>query len=494
MFYYAGLATGQQAGQRFHSPQVDRHPETMRTSSTRVRDGAAGKVIWRPMCRLPSEAMMYARLHQAVIEVSGMAMAAATHDFVDAAPEEVGMSADRLANLRRLVQGYVDSGKLAGAVSVVARRGKVVHFQTYGHMDVEADKHMRPDTIFRLASMTKPIASVGLMTLYEEGAFQLDDPVSRYMPALKDLRVFDGGTADSYTTRAPAHEMTVHDLLRHTSGLVSSNTTAPGPTVSSVAALYQRAGLPGPWFNGSLAEMLAKLSQVPLACDPGSTFIYSIATDVVGYLCEVLSGQSLDKFLQQRVFEPLHMPDTGFGVPITKLDRLAANYRKGAEGEPPYVLHDSPSTSVYGRPRAYLSGANGLVSTAADYLRFCQMLLNGGELDGARVLGPRTLRLMLSNHLRDGLDLPAMTLPGDPVGIASPGTGFGLGFAVLRDPAVAGVVGTPGEAHWAGAYSTYFWVTPSENLAVVFLTQLLPFSAYPIQNQLRATVYPAIID
>jgi CubicO group peptidase (beta-lactamase class C family) len=422
-----------------------------------------------------------------------MAIATAAQDFLEANPEEAGMSSERLENVCRLVQGYVDSGKLPGAISVVARRGKVVHFETYGRMDTEADKPMRPDTIFRLASMTKPIVSVALMTLYEEGAFQLDDPVSQYIPALKDLRVFDGGSADSYTTRAPAREMTVHDLLRHTSGLASFNTTASGATVSHVVALYQRAGLPSPWFNGSLAEMLAQLSQVPLACDPGSTFIYSVATDVVGYLCEVLSGQPLDRFLQKRVFEPLRMSDTDFSVPITKLDRLSANYRKGGEGEPPYVLYDSPSTSAYGRPRPYLSGAGGLVSTAADYLRFSQMLLNGGELDGARVLGPRTLRLMLSNHLPDGRDLRAMTMPGDSIGY--PGTGFGLGFAVLLDPAVAGVVGTPGEVHWPGAFATYFWVTPAEDLAVLFLTQILNAgSAYPIRYQLRATVYPAIID
>jgi CubicO group peptidase (beta-lactamase class C family) len=286
--------------------------------------------------------------------------------------------------------------------------------------------------------------------------------------------------------------MTVHDLLRHTTGLVGSTATASGANVSPLVALYQRAGLPGPSFNGGLAEMIAQLSQVPLACDPGSTFIYSISTDVVGYLCEVLSGEPLDRFLQQRVFDPLRMPDTDFSVPISKLDRLAAGYRRGGEGESPCVLYDSPATSAYGRPRAYLSGSGGLVSTAADYLRFCQMLLNGGELDGVRVLGPRTLRLMFSNHLRDGLDLRAMAMPGDPLGY--PGTGFGLGFAVLRDPAVAGVVGTPGEAYWAGAFSTCFWVTPAEDLAVVFLTQLLPYSAYPLSAQLRTAVYPAIID
>jgi CubicO group peptidase (beta-lactamase class C family) len=419
-----------------------------------------------------------------------MAIAVAAQDFVEAAPEEVGMSSTRLANVRRLVQGYVDSGMLPGAISAVARRGKVVHFETYGRMDDEADKVMRPDTIFRIASMTKPIVSVALMTLYEEGAFQLDDPVAQYISALRDVRVFASGSADSYQTRPASREMTVHDLLRHTSGLVSSTVAAADASVSSVVAIYQQAGLPGISFDGSLAEMVAQLGQVPLASDPGSSFIYGISTDVVGYLCEVLSGQPLDRFLQQRVFEPLRMVDTGFGVPLHKMDRFAAAYRKGAGDEPPYVLQDSPRTSAYGRPRQFLSGNGGLVSTAADYLRFSQMLLNGGELDGARVVGPRTLRLMLSNHLPDGRDMRAMSLPGTTLRL--PGTGFGLGFAVLLDPTTAGVVGTPGEVYWWGAHSTYFWVTPSEDLAVLFLTQLIV--RYPFNQQLRATVYPAIVD
>src|SRR5438105_4915324 len=322
-----------------------------------------------------------------------------TQRLIEADPEEVGLSPTRLQNISRLVQRYVDDKKIPGAISMVARRGRVVHFETYGSMDDEAGKDMRADAIFRIYSMTKPIASVALMTLYEEALFQLDDPASKFISELKGLKVFASGTADSFTVRDAAREITVRDLLMHTSGLISAGPTRP------VGQLYQRAGMRGSSSDGTLADLVRKLKDLPLHCDPGSQWNYGISTDLVGYLCELLSGRRLDEFLEERIFAPLGMTDTSFTVPEAKVERFAANYRFGEPGEPNYVLSDSPATSPYARPRTYLSAAGGLVSTAEDYMRFCKMLANQGELDGERILGPRSLSLMTMNHLPGGRDL-----------------------------------------------------------------------------------------
>lgn len=405
--------------------------------------------------------------------------------FVEADPEDVGMSSAGLANVSRLVQGYVDDGKYPGAICLVARRGKVVHSVTYGDMDVERGKPMRPDTIFRIFSMTKPIASVALMTLYEEGRFQLDDPASKFIPELADVKVFDGGTADDYQVREPARRMTVRDLLMHTSGLAAFNGRSP------VGELYRRAGIRAAESESTLAAMVAKLGSIPLQADPGAQWIYGISTDLVAYLCEVLSGMPFDRYLRERIFEPLGMVDTGFGVPADKVDRFAACYGP-QDGSPRYTLIDDPVTSAYTRPRTFFSGVSGLVSTAADYLRFCRMLANGGELDGARVLGPRTLRLMTANHLPGGVDLTAMAEFGGET--KRHGQGFGLGFGVLLDQTVAQTIGTAGEFFWGGAASTAFFVTPAEDLIAIFLTQFRPSAAYPIRRELRATIYSSIVD
>jgi CubicO group peptidase (beta-lactamase class C family) len=411
--------------------------------------------------------------------------------FIEAEPEEVGLSSARLGNVTRLVQGYVDSGKLPGALTLVARRGKVVHFETYGQADAETGRPMTADTIVRIYSMTKPIASVALMTLYEEGKFQLDDPVAKFIPEFRDLKVFAGGTADRYETRDPARAMTVRDLLMHTSGLVGAGLVADPAMV--VSQLYQRADLRGSASDGTLADMIRKVGQLPLQVDPGTRWIYGISTDVVGYLCEVIGGMPFDRFLEERIFRPLGMTDTGFHVPADKLGRFAANYRPGGDGEPSYVVIDRPDEhSIYARPRTYFSGAGGLVSTAPDYLRFCQMLAGGGALNGVRILGTRTLQYMAMNHLPGGRDLTAM---GARLGETTlDGIGFGLGFAVLLDPTVAQVIGTPGEFYWGGAASTAFFVSPKEELLMIFLTQLMPSSTYPIRRELRATVYGAIAD
>jgi CubicO group peptidase (beta-lactamase class C family) len=405
--------------------------------------------------------------------------------FVEADPEDVGMSSAGLANVSRLVQGYVDDEKYPGAICLVARRGKVVHSVTYGDMDVERGKPMRPDTIFRIFSMTKPIASVALMTLYEEGRFQLDDPASQFIPELADVKVFDGGTADDYQVREPARRMTVRDLLMHTSGLAAFNGRSP------VGELYRRAGIRASESESTLAAMVTKLGSIPLQADPGAQWIYGISTDLVAYLCEVLSGMPFDRYLRERIFEPLGMVDTGFGVPADKVDRFAACYGP-QDGSPRYTLIDDPVTSAYTRPRTFFSGVSGLVSTAADYLRFCRMLANGGELDGARVLGPRTLRLMTANHLPGGVDLTAMAEFGGET--KRQGQGFGLGFGVLLDQTVAQTIGTAGEIFWGGAASTAFFVTPAEDLITIFLTQFRPSAAYPIRRELRATIYSSIVD
>jgi CubicO group peptidase (beta-lactamase class C family) len=396
------------------------------------------------------------------------------------------MSSARLRNVSRLVQGYIDEQKLPGAISLVARRGKIVHFETYGNMDDERQKSMRSDTIFRFYSMSKPIASVGLMMLYEEGRFELQNPASKYIPELKNLKVFGGGTADQYEVRDPSREMTVRDLLMHTSGLIARDSPLP------VGELYRRSGFAGPDSDFTLAEMVHRLDRIPLQADPGSQWIYGISTDLVGYLCEVISGMPLDRYLEERILGPLGMIDTGFSVPASKVDRFAALYAPQAGGARRYRLVDDPASSSYTRPRTYFSGAGGLVSTVADYYRFCSMLLNGGELDGVRILSPRTLQLMTLNHLPGGTDLATMAQ--GPSETAREGIGFGLGFAVLLDPTVAQIIGTPGEYYWGGAASTAFFVNPKEDLIMLFLTQLRPSSTYPIRRELRATVYSSIVD
>jgi CubicO group peptidase (beta-lactamase class C family) len=408
-----------------------------------------------------------------------------TERELEAAPEDVGMSSTRLRNVSRLVQSYIDDEKLPGAISLVARRDKIVHFQTYGLMDVERAKPMRPDTIFRFYSMTKPIASVGLMMLYEEGRFQLEDPASKYIPELKDLKVFVDGTRDSYQVREPAREMTVRDLLMHTSGLIGRDAASP------IGELYRAAGFAGPDSAFTLAEMVDKLGRIPLQCDPGSRWIYGISTDLVGHLCEVLSGMPFDRYLDERILGPLGMHDTSFSVPADKVERFAANYGPRA-GSPRYTLVDDPASSSYTRPRAYFSGSGGLVSTADDYLRFCRMLANGGQLEDVRILGPRTLQLMTLNHLPGGKDLATMAQNAGET--QREGQGFGLGFAVLLDQTVAQIIGTPGEFFWGGAASTAFFVNPKEELIMIFLTQLRPSATYPIRRELRATIYSAIID
>ena len=405
---------------------------------------------------------------------------------VDASAEAVGMSGPGLQRVGRLVQGYVDDGKIPGAIVMVARAGSVVHHSLHGRMDVEASKTMRPDAIFRMYSMTKPIASVALMQLYETGAFQLDDPVARFIPEWRDLKVFEDGTADDFEVRTPRRQMTMRDVLMHTAGLVSSGTEHP------VGELYKRAGVFGSSSGGTLSDLVAKLAELPLACDPGAEWNYGISTDIVGYLVQCISGQRFDHYLQQQIFEPLGMSDTAFHVEAQQLDRFTACYRRAPDAVG-FELVDAPASSTYLGARTYFSGAGGLVSTADDYMRFCKMLAGNGCFNGARILGSRTLRYMATNHLPGHGDLASMGQPRLSESTTE-GIGFGLGFAVLLDPTLAQVVGTPGEYYWGGAASTAFFISPGEQLAALFLTQLLPSGTYAFRRELRAAIYGAIDD
>jgi CubicO group peptidase (beta-lactamase class C family) len=398
-------------------------------------------------------------------------------------PEDLGLSAPRLVKIDLMTQKYIDESKLPGTITLVARRGKIAHFECQGRMDIEADKMVSEDTIFRIYSMTKPITSVALMFLYEDGHFQLDDPVSRFIPAFETMEVFMSGNKEEYKTQPADRQITIRDLLTHTSGL-----TYGFMRTSVVDALYRDKGVEE---SKTLAEMVSKLTELPLLFTPGSRWSYSVATDVCGYLVELISGEPFDQFLQEQIFKPLGMTDTGFSVPENKVHRLAANYERTADNG--LQLTDSPETSRYIRDVTYFSGGGGLVSTARDYLRFAQMLLNKGELEGERVLGRKTVELMTSNHLPNNGDLTSM---GQPVFSETPydGIGFGLGFSVMLDPATAHILGTPGEFAWGGAASTYFWVDPGEQLIAILLTQLMPSSSYPIRREFRVLAYQSIVE
>ena len=380
---------------------------------------------------------------------------------VEVMPQETGLSARRLRNLDRLVEDYVDSGKLPGAVWAVARRGRIGHVGTYGTLDARRAVPARTDTIFRIYSMTKPIVSVALI----KRACSSSTTVANY---LRPRRVVRCELCD-----VPMH-------LLH----------PPGCAARAFGQLYVEHGVAQMDGPLTLAESVDRLARLPLAEDPGTRWRYGISTDVIGRLCEVLTGSPLDEFLRNAVFEPLGMHDTGFHVPADEVHRLAACFGP-RDGQPGYRVIDDPRSSAFTAPRAYLSGAAGLVSTARDYLRFCFALTGHGPVE--RLLAPHTVRFMTTNQLPGGTDLDALADHGGET--QRPGQGFGLGFAVLIDPVRAQLVGTPGEYFWGGAASTTFFVSPADDLVVVFLTQLRPSATYPqLRRQLRATTYGALLD
>lgn len=405
---------------------------------------------------------------------------------VEVDPGKVGFDPARLERIDRHFGRYVDDGRLPGWQVVVSRAGQIAHVSEYGHRDLEAGLPIERDSIFRIYSMTKPITSVALMMLYEEGAFELKDPVSTYLPAFADQRVYVSGPAASPVTRPAVEPVRVWHLLTHTAGLTYGFHYA-----HPVDGMYRHAGFEwGSPREADLAAVCDTYASFPLLFEPGTEWNYSVATDVVGRLVEVLSGQPLDEFMTERIFGPLGMTDTGFFAPEADLARLAALYVPGPGGQATRM--DAMGAAATRAPAA-LSGGGGLVSTAADYHRFTQMLLRGGELDGERILGRATVEYMTVNHLPGGVELEAIARPTFSE-TAFSGMGFGLGFSVVENPAENKVMSSPGEFAWGGAASTAFWVDPLEEITVVFLTQLLPSSTYNIRPQLKQLVYQALTE
>ena len=397
----------------------------------------------------------------------------------------MGMSASRLARLDRfLAERYIAAGRLPCAQLLVARGGQVVHQSVLGQASLEDRTALVEDSIVRIYSMTKPITSVAFMMLVEEGLVALDDPVHRYIPSWRDLRVYTAGMPGAWQTRPCDAPMRIIDLLRHTSGL-----TYGFQVRSNVDAAYRKARVEPFEQAAGLEGFVEGLARIPLEFSPGSAWNYSVATDVLGYLVGKISGLAFEDFLQQRILGPLGMVDTGFQVPESQAARLAQCYQLSPEGK---LVPSTLGRNFLQRPGAP-SGGGGLVSTAADYLRFCEALRGGGALGEVRLLGPKTVALMRANHLPGGRDLADLSV--SMFSEASyQGVGFGLGFAMTTDVAKTGVAGSLGEYWWGGAASTAFWIDPVEDLSVVFLTQFMPSSLYPIRRELRTMVNAAIID
>ena len=397
----------------------------------------------------------------------------------------MGMSASRLARLDSfLAERYIAAGRLPCAQLLVARGGQVVHQSVLGQASLEDRTALVEDSIVRIYSMTKPITSVAFMMLVEEGLVALDDPVHRYIPSWRDLRVYTAGMPGAWQTRPCDAPMRIIDLLRHTSGL-----TYGFQVRSNVDAAYRKARVEPFEQAAGLEGFVEGLARIPLEFSPGSAWNYSVATDVLGYLVGKISGLAFEDFLQQRILGPLGMVDTGFQVPESQAARLAQCYQLSPEGK---LVPSTLGRNFLQKPGAP-SGGGGLVSTAADYLRFCEALRGGGALGEVRLLGPKTVALMRANHLPGGRDLADLSV--SMFSEASyQGVGFGLGFAMTTDVAKTGLAGSLGEYWWGGAASTAFWIDPVEDLSVVFLTQFMPSSLYPIRRELRTMVNAAIID
>jgi len=396
-----------------------------------------------------------------------------------------GMDADRLARIdEHLTARYLEPGKIAGCSVAVVRHGEVAHASYLGQADRERDVPVTVDTIWRIYSMTKPITGVALMSLYEKGLFQLDDPVSRFIPSWRQQKVSDGagGLVD------PDRPVSVKDVLTHTSGVGYGR----GNADLELDGVGDRGSLPALRGDHDLEALVERLATEPLRFQPGTHWLYSLGTDVCARLVEVLSGQSFDAYLQDTVFGPLGMADTGFHVDAADVGRFAACYARNRRKE--LVRVDDPQASPYLAKPSLLSGGGGLVSTLGDYVRFAEMLASGGELDGRRVLSRKTVELMGTNHLAGGVDMRALALPGGYGEVGFDGLGFGLTMAVNLGPARSAIVGSAGEVMWGGAASTTFWVDPAEDLAVVFMTQLLPSGTFDFRGQLKTIVYGAIAD
>jgi CubicO group peptidase (beta-lactamase class C family) len=386
-------------------------------------------------------------------------------------PEDVGLSTERLARLTKITRDHVEAGRLPGAVMLLARQGKIAYLESLGYRDRDKGLAMTPDALFRIYSMTKPITSVAVMMLQEEGHFQIYDPVSRYLPELAKLKVASERTDASTGAKTvefvdATREITIQDLLRHTSGFTYGNRGN-----RPVHRMYQDTKIGS--RGDTNAEMVTKLGALPLLYQPGTRFEYGRSTDVLGRLVEVVSGQSLGQFFEERIFRPLGMRDTAFFVTPANLARAAQPWQR--PGGPPMT----PRFDVALPPR-YESGGGGLVGTAEDYLRFCLMLLNGGEWNGARLLGKKTVEYMTADHLGS-------------IPVSTPGLGFGLGFQVRRDAGIAGMAGSVGEYGWAGNAGTLFWIDPKEQLIALYLIQVSDSERIALRNQFRSLVEQAIV-
>ena len=408
--------------------------------------------------------------------LAGAAGLAQSGPLPQASPEEVGLSPERLGRVDAAMQKAVDSGELPGAVVFIARDGQLAYAKSFGWQDREKKIPMSNDSIFRLYSMTKPVVSVAAMILVEEGKLGLQEPVSKYIPEFKNMKVgTESRDADGkvvLTLADAKRQITVQDLLRHTSGLTYGVLGAP----NAIKKMYLDAQIfSQKWV---LADFVKALAKLPLRSEPGTTWEYSHSTDVLGRVVEVASGQTLDVFLAERIFEPLKMVDTAFQVPATKLNRLA-------QPMPDVYTGKSPELIDFSKTQSFFAGGHGLVSTAGDYLRFAQMLASGGELEGVRILGPRIVEYMTSNHLNPQIDKGSTYLPG-------PGYGFGLGFATRTDRGQSEWPGSPGDFFWSGYAGTYFWVDPEEELVPVLMTQE-PLRRQYYRVLMRNLVYQAIV-
>ena len=389
-----------------------------------------------------------------------------------AKPEQVGISAERLNLIKPAMQSYVDEKKLPGMVTMVARHGKVVSFEKFGLMDI--NQPMQSDAIFRIASMTKPITSVAVMMLYEEGFFQLDDPIAKYIPEFQDLKVFTKKDINGIHSEDQKKPMTIRNLLTHTSGLASGMEDSP------VDSMYREAGL----SDGTLKNMVQKLDGIPLKYQPGTRWQYGRSTDVLGYLVEVVSGKSLDVFLKEKIFIPLKMTDTDYSVPEQKLNRVSKVYGAGKNG---IEIINNLEINHVSPPVKFISGNGGLLTTASDYMIFSQMLLNKGIYHGVRILQSKSVDLMTSNQIS------SVIMPDDDfLGRLMKGMGYGFGVAIVEDSGKSNTSGSKGSYWWTGSANTYFYIDPKKDLILILMTQFVPNFQYPVFKEFKEIVYKAI--
>jgi CubicO group peptidase (beta-lactamase class C family) len=393
-------------------------------------------------------------------------------------PRAIGFSAERLTRINNLMLRYVESGKLAGIETCVVRRGQLAHRETFGFQNLETKTPLSKDSIFRIYSMTKPVASVALMMLYEESLFNLTDPVSNFIPAFKNVKVLGADGA----IEEPIRPITVQDLLRHTAGMSYGGYEE---SHSPVDKLYDEADLFNPQLT--IAEFSKRIASLPLMYHPGKKWHYSISIDIAGYLVEVLADIPFGDFLQEKIFSPLGMVDTAFQIDPAKLSRFSTLY--GIKGDSQFAVLDLPESSEFLPPVALHAGGSGLVSTTDDYLKFARCLLNKGELDEVRLLGPKTVELMTCSHLPGEL-LPIAYEGSEPM----LGMGYGVGFGVMLDTGLAGMMGSVGDHGWGGYAETYFWIDPQEDLIAILMSQYQPSQTYPIRKEFRSAVYQALIS